>query len=55
MTFLLALKNCLTAVGPKLSDDLRKQTDQSLVNLQSNESDVVRQLATNCKEILSSN
>jgi hypothetical protein len=51
-TYLLALKNCLTAVGTKISEDVKKQTEQSLVNCQTNESDVVRQLASNCKEIL---
>jgi len=51
-TYLLALKNCLTAVGSKISEDVKKQTEQSLVNCQTNESDVVRQLASNCKEIL---
>ncbi|CAF4861753.1 unnamed protein product, partial [Rotaria sp. Silwood1] len=51
-TYLLALKNCLTAVASKISDDVKKQTEQSLVTCQSNESDVVRQLASNCKEIL---
>ncbi|UJR36911.1 hypothetical protein I4U23_029624 [Adineta vaga] len=51
-TYLLALKNCLTAVASKLSDDVKKQTEQSLNNCQTNESDIVRQLASNCKEIL---
>jgi hypothetical protein len=51
-TYLLALKTCLTAVASKISEDIRKQTEQSLLNCQSNESDVVRQLASNCKEIL---
>jgi hypothetical protein len=31
---------------------MKKQTEQSLVNCQSNENDIVRQLASNCKEIL---
>ncbi|CAF1278175.1 unnamed protein product [Adineta ricciae] len=51
-TYLLALKNCLTAVASKLSDDVKKQTEQSLTNCQTNENDLVRQLASNCKEIL---
>ena len=51
-TYLLALKNCLTAVGSKISDDVRKQTEQALVSLQSNDSDPVRQLAQSCKEML---
>jgi len=51
-TYLLALKNCLTVVASKISEDIKKQTEQSLVNCQSNESDIVRQLASNCKEIL---
>ncbi|CAF0894416.1 unnamed protein product [Rotaria sordida] len=51
-TYLLALKICLAAVGSKISDDVKKQTEQSLINCQSNENDIVRQLASNCKEIL---
>ncbi|CAF1604518.1 unnamed protein product [Rotaria magnacalcarata] len=51
-TYLLALKNCLAAVASKLSEDMKKQTEQSLINCQSNESDVVRQTALSCKEIL---
>ena len=51
-TYLLALKNCLVAVGSKISDDIRKQTEQALISLQGNESDLVRQLASNCKESL---
>jgi len=51
-TYLLALKNCLNVVASKISDDVRKQCEQALINLQSNESDLVRQLASNCKEML---
>jgi hypothetical protein len=51
-TYLLALKNCLTVVASKISEDMKKQTEQSLINCQSNESDIVRQLASNCKELL---
>ena len=51
-TYLLALKNCLTAVASKVSDDVKKQIEQALVSCQSNENDLVRQLASNCKEIL---
>lgn len=51
-TYLLALKNCLTAVASKVSDDMKKQVEQALVSCQSNENDLVRQLASNCKEIL---
>jgi len=51
-TYLLALKNCLTSVVSKISDEVKKQTEQALGNCQSNESDLVRQLASNCKEIL---
>ncbi|CAF1165471.1 unnamed protein product [Adineta steineri] len=35
-TYLLALKNCLTAVASKLSDDVKKQTEQSLSTSESN-------------------
>lgn len=51
-TYLLALKNCLTTVASKVSDEMKKQIEQALVSCQSNENDLVRQLALNCKEIL---
>ena len=51
-TYLLALKNCLTAVASKVSDEVKKQIEQALVSCQSNENDLVRQLSLNCKEIL---